>query len=112
MRSWMLLKMLDMPQAQWPTYVQMSACRARSDPDGVDRTDQATVAQHRGVGHLVEDVGVDPQAPQRCHHHDGSRALATVSDLERYGPPVVQAHGIDALGAVLGDQARDATHQG
>ena len=43
------------------------------------------MSEHRGVGQLIEDLGVNTQAPQRCCYHDGPGALAgdIVDRIER-----------------------------
>jgi len=69
------------------------------------------VAQHRGEGELVENVCVNPQAPQHRRHHDRPGALAAVSDLEGDRSTVGQPHGIDSLRAVLGNQAGNTLYQ-
>src|SRR5665648_530383 len=112
MSHWRLPKMFNMhPAYGADPEPQVDDSSARSDPDGVDRPDLLTVAEHRSVGQLVENLCVDPQSPQRCCHHDGPGALPTIGDLECDRAAVGQAHAIDRLRAVLGDQAGHTSDQ-
>src|ERR1019366_10389894 len=97
----------------WPNPEQGSTTNVPqgSDPDGDDRPDLLAVSEHRRIGQLVENFGLDTQAPQRCCHHDGSGTLPTVGDLKGERATVGQPDGVDRLRAVLGDQAGYATDQ-
>ena len=82
------------------------------EPDGDERADRLAVAEHGGV--LEPGVGgrLDAEAAQDGREDDGSGALAAVGDLERDAAAVGEAHGVDGLGAVLGDRALRAADEG
>ena len=77
----------------------------RTAPTGTPPPSSAAVCWSSSTG------GLHAEGPQRGRHDRWPGPLTPVVDLEGDGAPVRQGGGVDALGAVLGDQPRDAGDQ-
>src|ERR671911_575467 len=97
---------------RWRTALTGGAPRSRRDPDGDDPADRRPVAEDRGLLEPLVGIGHDPEVAEDGGEQHGAGPLGTVRDLEGDPATVRQADGVDAFGAVLGDEALGSPDEG
>ena len=73
---------------------------------GFDGAHRHTAAEHVDPARRLKGGPACPEGAEHGGGDRGQRARRSVEDLQRHRPPVGQRRGEDAVGPVLGDQAR------